>query len=431
MIAVGTVVLSLPAARGAKGPIDFIDALFTATSAVCVTGLITVDTATAYSRFGQGTILVLIQFGGLGIMTFAVLAAELLRLRVSFSSQAAMRDMFVRQEARVSLRTALGRVLILTVLIETAGALILFTDLRAEEGMGATRWFEAVFLSVSAFCNAGFAVYTENLIDLRDSPIIVWTVMALVVLGGLGYPVLQEVTSRVWRRLRRQSCPVHWTLHTRIVLRVTAALTLGGALALWIIGLNDPELSFGGNIVNSLFQSVTARTAGFNTVDVSLLPLPALMILVPLMFVGGSPGSCAGGIKTTSATVWGARIQARLRGQSTVHLWGRRIPDELVRRAGLVCSVAVLWNAVGVMLLAISEGADVGVGLEHIVFEQMSAFGTVGLSAGLTPKLTVLGKLWIIATMFVGRVGPLTVAFAVMRQPRRLFDYPVEHVMIG
>ena len=166
-------------------------------------------------------------------------------------------------------------------------------------------------------------------------------------------------------------------------------------------------------------------------VDIGALPLPALMLLIPLMFIGGSPGSCAGGIKTTSLTVWIARMASRLTGREHIHLMGRRIPQDVVRRAALVIAIAAIWNLVGVFVLSISEGTRPEVRFEHIIFEQVSAFATVGLSAGLTPDLSPLGKLWIIASMFVGRLGPLTVALAVMSRPRTHFEYPQERVMIG
>jgi trk system potassium uptake protein TrkH len=185
-------------------------------------------------------------------------------------------------------------------------------------------------------------------------------------------------------------------------------------------------------LLDALFQSVSSRTAGFNTVDIAALSVPSLMILVPLMFIGGSPGSCAGGIKTTSLCVWLARVRARLSGQRDVALWDRRVPQDVVRRAALVAALAVLWNSMGVMVLAMSENVGSGIRFEQIIFEQVSAFGTVGLSTGITSGLSAVGKLWIVASMFAGRLGPLTVALAVLqaqRSPR--VAYPEERVLIG
>lgn len=430
LILLGALLLRLPFAQRAQS-VGFVDALFTSTSAVCVTGLTTVDTATAYSRAGQTTILLLIQLGGLGVMTFGAIAAEFLRLRVSLGSQAALQDSFFHEEARGNVASAVRRILLMTLLIESVGAGLVYAGLRGlEPARGGA--FDAVFHSVSAFCNAGFSSFPENLVALRHSPLIVWTLMVLITLGGLGYMVLFEAVGRGWTALRRRPpVSVLWTLHSRVVLRASAVLTFGGGAVLALIGLGDPALSLGGRVLHGLFQSVSARTAGFNTVDIGALPLPGLLILILLMFIGGSPGSCAGGIKTTSATVWLARLWARLSGRDTVTILKRRIPVDLVRRATLLIAVATLWNAAGVMLLSATEGSRAGVRLEQLIFEQISAFGTVGLSTGITPTLTTLGKLWITVTMFVGRVGPLTVALVVMAHPHKLYEYPTERVMIG
>ena len=429
LILIGMALLQLPVSqRGER--VGSVDALFTATSAVCVTGLITVDTAERYSRFGQTVILVLIQLGALGVMTFGALAAEILRLRVSFSSHAVLRDMFFQKQARGSLRAAAGRIVLMTLCAEAVGAGLLYVGLSGGEAPRGGA-FEAVFLSVSAFCNAGFSVYRDNAVGLSNSVVIVWTLMVLIVLGGLGYPVLFEIIGRGWRRLRRREGPLVWSLHARVVLWGSLFLIVAGAVALALTGSGVMGDWAGERALHALFQSVTARTAGFNTIDIGALPLPALLMLIPLMFVGGSPGSCAGGIKTTSAAVWLARVWARLRGRDNIAMFGRRVPHDLVRRAALVIAVAVLWNGLGVLLLALTESSQGSPRFEHIVFEQISAFGTVGLSAGLTPTLTGLGKLWVILSMFVGRVGPLTVALAVLAQRQPVYEYPVERVMIG
>jgi trk system potassium uptake protein TrkH len=435
LILVGTVLLRLPIAQ--VQPVGLVDAFFTATSAVCVTGLITVDTATAYSRFGQTVILALIQLGGLGIMTFAALAAQLLRLRISFSSQAAWQSVFFEGPARGDLRRALHRILLMTLVIEAIGTGLLYLGLR-RAGPARGGLFEAVFHSVSAFCNAGFSVYSQNAAAFRDLPLMVATLMALIVVGGLGYTVLLEIVGRGWRRLRgRREGPVVWSLHSRIVLKMSTLLIFGGAAVLVFTGLTAAEESLGARVWHALFQSVTARTAGFNTVDIGALPLPSLLILIGLMFVGGSPGSCAGGIKTTSAAVWLARVRARLTGREDVTLERRRVPHDIVRRAALVLSVATLWNLAGAMILSLCAGGPAGVRLEQLIFEQISAFGTVGLSANpgtavsLSGTFSAVGKLWIILTMFVGRLGPLTIALAVIPRPRAAYEYPIERVMIG
>lgn len=427
MIVAGTLCLYSPLARRGE-PISLTDAFFTATSAVCVTGLTTVDTGSSYNGFGRFVVFLMIQLGGLGVMTFGAIAIEMLGRRMSFTSQAALQDIFFQASARGDVRTALRRIVGMTLAFEAIGAVFLYAGMRGVAGVEAGL-FDALFLSVSAFCNAGFSLYQDNLQPLKQSGLVVWTVMLLVVAGGLGYTVLIEIGRRLSRLRARGS--VHWTLNSRVVMVISAMLIAGGTLALLATGTGAGESSIAASLTDALFQSVSARTAGFNLVNVGALPLPALMILIALMFVGGSPGSCAGGIKTTSLAVWIARIAARLTGREQVHMMGRRIPHDVVRRAALVITVAAIWNALGIVVLSITEGTRAGVRFEHIIFEQVSAFATVGLSAGLTPELSFAGKLWIIASMFVGRLGPLTVALAVISHARARFEYPQERVMIG
>lgn len=431
LILLGTVVLALPVCH-ASDRVTLLDAFFTATSAVCVTGLTTRDTAADFTRTGQAVILVLIELGALGVMTFGAVAVQLFRWQLSLGSQAVLHDAFFQGQLRGNLVIALRRILLLTVGLEALGALLIYVGLQGT-GVSQRSWFDALFLSISAFCNAGFSVYPDSAISLRGSPLIVWTLMGLIVCGGLGYIVLAEIASRTWRRLRRQrGGPVNWSLHTRTAVTVSAGLTAGGALLLMVTGLTPDIQGWSQYLLNALFQSVTARTAGFNTVEIGQLPAASLMVLIPLMFIGGSPGSCAGGIKTTTWAVWLRQILARAGGLSTVTLGRRRIPPEIAQRAGLVVGLSAVWCGLGVFLLSISESVGTATRLEQVIFEQVSAFATVGLSTGITPHLSLPGKLWIIASMFVGRVGPLTVALiALAPQARPRFEYPKEQVMIG
>jgi trk system potassium uptake protein TrkH len=225
---------------------------------------------------------------------------------------------------------------------------------------------------------------------------------------------------------------VRASLNTRVVWLLSAVLTLGGAGLLFASGLTASEETLWERGLHALFQSVTARTAGFNTIDVGALPLASLLLLIPLMFVGGSPASCAGGVKTTSLGIWAARVVTRLRGREDVNILERHIPHEIVRRATLVIAVAVVWITLGVFILVLTEsGANPHFALEDLIFEQVSAFATVGLSTGITSELTPLGKIWIILSMFVGRLGPLTVALVVMQPHREQVHYPTERVMVG
>jgi trk system potassium uptake protein TrkH len=427
-IFVGTLLLLLPWAH-APGKVGLLDAFFTATSAVCVTGLIVVDTATDYTVFGQCVILILIQIGGLGIMTFAAIAFELGGARMPLAQQAALEDSFFQRDVAVEFSQMFRRILKLVFIIEGFGAILLFLALSLEKPVEHAAW-SAVFHTVSAFCNAGFSIYTDSLIGVRGNALAMTAVMLLIVLGGLGHVVLLELYRdgrRIWRGLPKQK-PHRFSLHSRVVLTTTGALIIGGMLFLVIFdadGGSDRSGFFSG----ALFQSITARTAGFNTVDIAALPLSSLMFIVILMVIGGSPGSCAGGIKTTTFAIWLARIRTALHGQEDVTLMDRMIPRELVLRAVALIGLTILWNGAGVILLSALQPA--GTALKDIVFEQVSAFGTVGLSTGLTAKLTTASRLWIIATMFVGRLGPLTMVFSFLTTSRPRVGCPEGRVMIG
>lgn len=424
----GALLLALPSSQTA--PVRFIDALFTSTSAVCVTGLITVDTPTAWTRSGHVVILLLIQFGGLGIMTFTALAATVLNRPVSFSASLALHDTFFDSQARSELGRSLRKIVGITLMCELLGAAVILYGMRSFDTPRGDL-FDALFLSVSAYCNAGFSVYSDNLVGVRNSMAIIVTIMLLITLGGLGYTVLIEIASRLRRfALRRPQQTVRWSLHSRVVLTFSFVLVTGGALAIFSAGLGDENLPPASRALHALFQSITARTAGFNTIDIASLPVSSLMILIFLMFIGGSPGSAAGGIKTTGAAVWGMSVHARLQGRSEVNLFGRRIPDDLLRRAELIIAMALIWNAVGVFVLATTE-SGVGTPFERLIFEQISAFCTVGLSANVTATLTDAGKIWIILSMFVGRLGTLTVMFLVVRPPRVRYQLPQERLMLG
>lgn len=430
LILLGGIILSLPISHAGE-PIHFIDAVFTSTSAVCVTGLITVDTGTAFSRFGQVVIIVLIQLGGLGIMTFAALALQLLGGKLSFRSQAMIADTFWQGDAASAVRRDLKHIVAMTVTVESIGMLLLYFRLRDVSGSHPPI-FSAAFHSISAFCNAGFSLYSDNLISLRTSPLVMTVIMVLIVLGGLGHNVVLEAARRIVGKLSgRYKGPLNWTLHSRVVLTTSALLIFGGAAALLILGLGDHSDGLPQRAMNALFQSVTARTAGYNSVDLVFTPTASLLVLILLMFIGGSPASCAGGIKTTSAAVSFAEARARMLGIQDVNLFGRRIPKEVVAKSTLVIGLAVGWNLFGCLFLTLSELPAQGMHLEHLLFEQISAFGTVGLSAGITPKLSSAGKVWIILTMFIGRVGPLTAALAVLPRTMGGVRYPEERVMIG
>lgn len=412
--------------------VSFLDSLFTSTSATCVTGLTVVDTGTAFTRAGQTVVVWLIQIGGLGIMTLAALAFALLGARLSLRSNAAVQDSFFQSPAADRLRRTLSHIVLMTLAFEALGALALYPACRAQSGRDDAE-FSAVFHSVSAFCNAGFSNYPTNGVAFRSEPWALVVLAALIVVGGVGYVVLLEVMARARSRLAGQlHSPLNWSLHSKLVVRASAALIVGGTLLIFAFGSGDDlaDASLSERLLVDFFHSVSARTAGFNASDIGRLPLASLLVLIGLMFIGGSPGSCAGGIKTTSFFVWMAGLWAVLRGRREVTLWTRRLPPDLVQRTFLLMGIAVVFNMLGVLILSLTEKRG-AFDLAQLAFEQVSAFGTVGLSTGITPKLSALGKLWLILVMYVGRVGPLTLALVVITQRQPAARYPEERVLIG
>jgi trk system potassium uptake protein TrkH len=429
LIVVGTGLLLLPWSH--RGDVGVLDALFTSTSAVCVTGLVVVDTGTAYTTAGQIVILLLIQAGGVGVMSFAAMAFRLLGRRLSLRAEAALGSAMLQREVAGEFGRLLRRVLRFVLLAEAAGAVLLYFGLRPVTG-AAHAAYSAVFHAVSAFCNAGFSLYADSLAGLRDRPVVVATVMALIVLGGIGHPVVVDLWETLSAPGRRDGrAPRRLALNSKVALATSGVLVLAGFLLLVILGLGPGAPSRLEGVGDALFQSVTSRTAGFNTVDVGRLPLASLMAIAMLMFVGGSPGSCAGGIKTTTFALWLARLRSLLRGNKQPRILGRHIPGDVTRRASMIIGLAVLWNLAGLLLLLTTEGGTAGVGMHDILFEQVSAFGTVGLSTGLTPRLTAAGKLWIAATMFVGRLGPLTIAVSAFARRTPAIRCPEGRIMIG
>lgn len=415
------------------GAVGYLDAFFTSTSAVCVTGLVTVNTATEYTIPGQVVILLLIQIGGLGVMTYAAILLTVLRRRMSLRTQAALHDsLFQRDEAR-DFRTRFRQIVTITLGLEAAGALVLFLSLLPSAPSGGAAW-QAVFHSISSFCNAGFSIFPDNLAGIRSNHLFTAAVMVLIVLGGLGFTVLHEVFGEIKRVAARrpQESPHRFSLHSNVVLRTSAALIVGGAAVMLLLGMTGAEGGWGTRVEAALFQSISARTAGFNTIDVGALPVASLLVLIVLMFIGGSPGSCAGGVKTSSLAVMFARIRTYLTGEEEARLMGRTIGRYLVRAAGLLFVLALFWNLVGLILLAHFEQGRPGIGLDNLFFEQISAFATVGLSTSTTTAgLSVAGKIWIIVTMYVGRLGPLTIAgLAVYRKTSKV-AFPEGKVMIG
>ena len=433
-ILAGSALLMLPCASRAGQWTDALTASFTATSAMCVTGHTIVDTGSYFSHFGQGVILVLVQIGGLGFMTMAMTFLIIAGRRLSVRNETALALSMGMNDAH-QIRKFLRRTVALSLLLELCGAVILALCLMVQRGFPAGRaFYHGLFHSVCAFCNAGFSLYPESLIWIREGKIFLLTIISLIVLGGMGFLVLTEFYYE-WRVRRKKHMIL--SLHSRMVTGCTLFLVIVGALLFaffeWWNTLSPLPTS--DKLVCALFQSVTARTAGFNVVDMAQVGPATRFMTDVLMFIGGSPGSTAGGIKTTTAVVLIFTALAMIRDRRNIVILGRTVSSGVV---GAALSVFLIGLLVVVGLfgcLLITEQNNMSAGrftFDTLFFDTVSAFGTVGLSAGTAPLLTASGKLIIMACMFIGRVGPLTLAlFIGTREDRELVRYPEEDVIIG
>ncbi len=432
LILMGTILLMLPIATTGKS-IGFVNALFTSTSAVCVTGLTVVDTRTAFSPFGQTVLLILIQTGGLGIMTLSTLFLMLARRRPGITGQITIQDTFTHSRER-NISSILKDVVIFTMVIETAGIVLMFPSFlpghNAQQAL-----FLSIFHSISAFCNAGFSVFSDSLVGYRENWALNLVVCFLIVSGGLGFLVMSEIRRKFLFKRRILS---RLSLHSKLVLSTTAILIVFGMFLIVVMEWHNTlsPLSVPGRFLSAFFQSVTARTAGFNTLPIGSMANETLFFLILLMFIGASPGSCGGGIKTTTLATLIVLGTSRLRGRERPQLFNRTISEVSVGKAISVTMLSMFVVCVGVMLLLMTEIGDVphllnrGNFLE-LLFETVSAFGTVGLSTGTTPGLSDMGKIILSGIMFVGRLGPLVVGVAVSRDPISQYYYAEETIMVG
>jgi trk system potassium uptake protein TrkH len=425
IILIGAILLTLPIATINQEGLPFLDALFTATSATCVTGLVVVDTGTTFTTFGQIVILLLIQVGGLGFMTFATLFAFLLGKRISLKERLLLQESlnYISIQGVVRLTK---RIIIFSAVIELLGAILLSIRFSFDMPIEKAIYF-GIFHSISNFNNAGFDIMGEfrSFTAYVSDPIVSLTVCTLIILGGIGFIIMNEVYE--YRETRRLS------MHTKVVFWTTAALVVIGTSLIFLFEFNNGKtlqpLPFHGKFLGSLFQAVTPRTAGSNTLNIPDLTQPTLYLIILLMFIGASPGSTGGGIKTTTfATLLGA-VWSQVRGKEDVIFFRERIVYSTIYKALTVTLSGLFLVVIITMLLTITEqGKD----FLMILFESTSAFATVGLSMGLTPDLSSIGKVLISITMFAGRVGPLTIAYAVaMRRKQDAFRYPKGKIMIG
>lgn len=443
LIMTGGGLLMLP--RAHKKEMAFTDAIFTATSATCVTGLVVEDISGGFTLMGQVVILSLIQLGGLGIVIFGAVLGLLLGQSMTMREQAAMQDLLSEQTlSRISM--LIGFIIITTLFIEAVGAICLYPMWDQVPGMVAPeqRWFFSVFHSVSAFCNAGFSLFNKSLMDYRGSAGVYLIVCPLIILGGLGFSVLYNMADVCGEKVRysfkkraisprvfNKRIPRRLTLQTKVVLTVSALLIVGGAAALMLFEACSTNPTCDPRFLSALFQSITARTAGFNTIDIANLSSASKLVIMILMFIGGSPGSTAGGIKTVTFALVVMVIYATLRKRRDVEMFHRAVPLVVLGRA---VTITVLYGAVllaGVFALTITERGS-QFDMEDMAFEVTSALGTVGLSTGITPSLTLAGKWVLIVAMLVGRLGPMTLLTALMFNVKPAkYDYAVEPLMVG
>lgn len=400
-ISIGAVFLMLPAASTSTTGLSLVDALFTATSAACVTGLVVVDTAGALTPFGQGVVIALVQAGGIGVMTLSTLAAVVAGNRLGLARAGAVAASMDTVAPTDAMRLV-GIVVKGTLAIEAVGAAVLTAAFLGEMPVHRAIGFGA-FHAVSAFCNAGFALWTDNLIPFADDPAVVVTVAVLVVLGGLGFLVLAELGRRAISRSERRR-PL--SLHARIVLGASGILVVAAAV---LFGLLEWHGALDGRdgpakALSATFMSISARTAGFNSVPTASLEGATILLLLVLMFVGASPGSCGGGIKTTTAAVLLLSVRACVRGRPEVEIGGRTIPPGVVVKAIALTAISACVVLTGLFVLLATQDAP----FQSLLFEAVSAFGTVGLSIGATSEMDDAGKLVVVALMYAGRVGPLT-----------------------
>ncbi len=431
VITIGTLSLLLPIATSSGEWNDPVVALFTATSAVCVTGHIVVDTGTYFSPLGQIFILALIQVGGLGYMTANTFLILLLGRKFKLKEKMAIQQALDRQGMSGG-RQMVRSIIATTLIFELTGVFLLLLTFQRDHGWGQGLWL-AIFHSISAWNNAGFSLFSDNLVSYQSSLAINLIIPALIIFGGIGYEVIFEMYSWVRDRLDHKAGLLTFSLNFKIVTTTTTRLLVLGTILLFLIEIRTApqyiDFNFGEQFLVAWFQSVTARTAGFNTIDLGMMSNPALFIMIALMFVGGSPGGTAGGIKTTTIRLLTGITRSTLQGKEDVLLYERQVPPSLIMKA-----VAVTVGSLAVVILATIaiSIADSDINFIRILFEVVSAFATVGLSTGITAGLSTVSKLILVASMYIGRVGVLLLMAAIIGDPKpTTVHYPEENLLVG
>ncbi len=434
VIAIGTILLMLPIAHNDNQFMSLIDALFTATSATCVTGLGVVVTIDSFSLFGQIVILLLIQIGGIGLMTLVATFMSVMKAKIKLIDKMALKTVLSKSDL-FDFKTFLMAIFKYTLFFEGIGALILAFVMIPEYGL-ASGIFKSIFLSVSAFCNAGFDVIgAASLIPFAHQPIVTITIMSLIVFGGIGFIVWFELSNKLKSYIQNKVSFKQFvhslSLHTKLVVIATLILIFAPALIFFILEYNSSmaDLNLGNKILNSLFMSITLRTAGFATVNTIDMHAASQLIMVIAMFIGGSPGGTAGGVKTTTMMVIVVCVIRMLRGKERTNIFKRHISRNIIVRATTIIMLNIATLIIGVFLLCIIEPFDIFT----LVFEGVSALATVGLSLGITPLLSSAGKFIIILLMFIGRIGITTFIVSIIKDGvnEKNIQYAEGHVIVG
>lgn len=427
LIITGALLLSLPFASADGKPVSFFNALFTSTSASCVTGLIVVDTGTQWSLFGQAVLLILIQIGGLGFMTLVTFFLIVMRRKVGLQERQIMTES-INASSIGGILSITKIILLGTLLFEGLGAVLLSIRFIPDFGIGKGIWF-SVFHSVSAFCNAGFDVMgsggqSVSLTKYAGDPLVNIVIATLIIVGGLGFLVWEDIRIHGFRWKR-------YKLQTKAVLFMTAVLVVTGAVLIFIFELNATGRDLGGGerVLTAFFTSVTTRTAGFNTVDTGAMAPSSVVLMYMLMFIGGNSGSTAGGVKTTSVLVVLVFAVSGIRRQPAANIFGRRISEDALKQSVYVISFNLMLAFAGALVIGAVQPA---LGPEKILFEVFSAIGTVGISMGITSGLSVAGRLVIMLLMYLGRVGSVSFGLAMLeRKARPAVTYPSESITVG
>ena len=434
LILVGTALLMLPKMSSQGTDLSFIDALFTASSASCVTGLSTVDISTTFSLRGQVIVMLLVQAGGLNMITFATFFLILSKRNIGISNQALIKDSLEARNFKESI-FLLKEIFTSTLAIETVGAVLIFFNWSNSTPFLDVyqKAYYSIFHSITAFNNAGFSLFQDGLFNYycRNAYVLQFIIAILVILGGIGFPVLKDVLFDA-RKKNRQNTARKWNLHTRIVIFSSAILLVAGTLLFMAFEWNNSleGHSLGGKIMTSFFQSVTTRSSGFNTVDFSIVLNPTLLLVMMLMYVGASPASAGGGIKTTTLAVLLLAALNTVRGKQRVNLEHSQISTGAIFKAMTIMLFSGMFIILGTMVLSFTDPQH---GMIALVFEEISGFTTTGLSTGITSELSSGGKITLIVSMFMGRIGLLTFGFALTNRmkPKPTYKYPEAHVIIG